>query len=78
MRSAGVETTNEQKLAWLNEIGRMKRRVTYIRERPIDEYLRENTDYSRVDWAKISARDVCIFMTEYKDISIVHWHMFFF
>lgn len=58
LRSAGVETTDEQKAAWREEVEKINRRAVYLRHLGMDEFLRENRDYSRIDWAKIWAMDV--------------------
>uniref|UniRef100_A0A914ICT4 snRNA-activating protein complex subunit 4 n=1 Tax=Globodera rostochiensis TaxID=31243 RepID=A0A914ICT4_GLORO len=56
LRAAGVETTDEQMESWREELERIKTRIKYIRDRPADEVIQEaNSDFSLVDWAKISA-----------------------
>lgn len=61
LRSAGIETTDEQKAIWRDSVDRINRKVAYIRRTGMDEFLCDNRDYSQVDWAKIWAIDVNIF-----------------
>ncbi|KAL3077563.1 hypothetical protein niasHS_012269 [Heterodera schachtii] len=56
LRTAGVETTDEQMENWRGEVERIKNRTNYIRGRPVDEVIQEaKGDFSLVDWAKIAS-----------------------
>lgn len=57
LRAAGVETTNEQRQNWIDEVERINRRIAYIRSRSVNDFLKEHSNYESVDWPKISARD---------------------
>uniref|UniRef100_A0A914NI90 snRNA-activating protein complex subunit 4 n=1 Tax=Meloidogyne incognita TaxID=6306 RepID=A0A914NI90_MELIC len=57
LRAAGVETTNEQRHNWIDEVERINRRITYIRSRSVNDFLKEHSNYDSVDWSKLSARD---------------------
>ncbi|KAF7632805.1 hypothetical protein Mgra_00007794, partial [Meloidogyne graminicola] len=55
--AVGVETTNKQKYKLVNEVERYNKQIAKICAKSIDTFLREYSDFSNVDWARISASD---------------------
>ncbi|KAL7078511.1 hypothetical protein ACQ4LE_002659, partial [Meloidogyne hapla] len=57
LNASGVEITKRQKQKWINEIERANKQIAKIRAQPENIFLQKNSDYSTVDWARISASD---------------------